>query len=206
MTSSIYEWQKKTPVVLSVAKNLAIATLLCAAGAQSALAGEPETGDVFINNGSVVLMEKDKTTKFITPKELLAHGRFEIRIKRPKTAEDQKEETIPTPTLSERIEARRIMHEANQAYFSGDIAKSWDLISQAEKLDPTFYRIKTMKGSLLYKIGSTDLAVEIWTESLAQHPDQPEIVQTLESLKKIGAAGPAIANGVAPGKKKAALQ
>jgi hypothetical protein len=191
-------------------KFITAAALVCAvtwaAGSagkvRAAEADHKENSEVFVNHGSVVLMEQDKTTKFITPKELLAHGRFEIRIKRPKPVEAQPE-VIPAPTLSERIEARRIMHEANQAYFSGDIAKSWDLIAQAEKLDPDFYRIKTMKGSLLYKIGSTDLAVEIWTESLAQNPDQPEIVHTIESLKKGGEAGPAIAKGAATDNKKA---
>lgn len=165
------------------------------------------TNEVFVNNGSVVLMENDTITKFITPKELLENGRFEIRIKRPKPVEVVAEE-LPAPTLSERIEARRIMHDANQAYFAGDIQKSWELVAKAEELDPTFYRIKTMKGSLLYKIGSVDLAQEVWQESLAQNPNQPEIVQTLQAIKsRPAAAGSTVAKGDdTNAKKKASLQ
>lgn len=173
----------------------------------TAVAEEAATNEVFVNHGSVVLMENDTITKFVTPKVLLEHGRFEIRIKRPKKVEVVPE-AAPIPTLSERIEARRIMHDANQAYFGGDIQKSWELVARAEQLDPSFYRIKTMKGSLLYKIGSVDLALEVWQESLAQNPNQPEIVQTLQAIKNRPAtAGSTVATGTdVNAKKKAALQ
>lgn len=172
----------------------------------SAPAEEAGKNEVFINHGSIVLMENDAITKFITPKLLMEHGRFEVRIKRPKA--EAAPEALPAATLSERIEARRIMHDANQAYFAGDIAKSWELVTQAEQLDPTFYRIKTMKGSLLYKIGSVDLALEVWQESLLQNPNQPEIVQTLQAIKSRSAgAGSTVAAGAdVNAKKKASLQ
>lgn len=163
-------------------------------------------GDVFINHGSIILMENDKATRFITPKALMNHGRFQIRIKRPQEQEANVA-AAPQPTLSERIEARRIMHEANQAYFNNDLTKSWELVAKAEQLDPDFYRIKTMKGSLLYKIGSVDLATEVWNESLTQHPDQPEIVQTLQAIKsKSGHLPGTVAKGETPATKTKALQ
>ena len=142
---------------------------------------EPEK-EAFFNNGELVLEEDGKVTRFVTPREFADSARFVLRIKR-----EKKEEPIPVveetpPSLAERIEARKIMHEANQAYLKGELERTWELVAAAEQLDPDFYRIKTVKGSLLYKIGSRELAIEIWQESLRQNPDQPEIVQMIKKL------------------------
>jgi hypothetical protein len=143
-----------------------------------------KAGEVYLNQGNLVLEEDGKITKFITPSALPEHGRFQVRISRPKAVlpEVLPEAPQEPATLSQRIEARRIMNDANAAFFKGDVTKAWDLVVQAENLDPSFYLIKTMKGSLLYKIGSTDLALEVWNESLAQNPDQPEIRQLMNTL------------------------
>lgn len=135
----------------------------------------------YLNHDRIVLEEEEKITKFFTPKELLNHGRFQVRIKKPKEIVPEGQER-PQPTMADKIEARRLMHVANQAYFKGEVSKAWELVEKAEALDPDFYRIKTMKGSLLYKIGSVDLAKEIWMKSLEQNPNQPEIIKVINQL------------------------
>jgi hypothetical protein len=167
---------------------------------------EKKAGEVYLNQGDLVLEEDGKITKFITPSALSEHGRFQVRIVRPKAAlppEKAPEAPVEPANLSQRIEARRILNDANAAFFKGDVTRAWDLVVQAENLDPTSYLIKTMKGSLLYKIGSTDLAVEVWNESLAQNPDQPEIRQLLTTLLNQAKAPAGIATGlpVEPAKK-----
>ena len=163
--------------------------------------------DVYVNDGNIVLEEDGKITQYIAPKRLLDNGRFQIRINRPKAEVITDPQEVAASTLSDRIEARKIMHDANQAYFKGEIAKTWELVAQAEKLDPNFYRVITMKGSLLYKIGSTELAVEVWMESLAQNPNQPEIAKLIESiLNKTGSKLNVAKGSVAPGGKKVSTQ
>ena len=157
-----------------------------------------KAGEVYLNQGNLVLEEDGKITKFITPSALSEHGRFQVRISRPKAVVPDAQPVAPVEpaTLSQRIEARRIMNDANAAFFKGDVTKAWDLVVQAENLDPTFYLIKTMKGSLLYKIGSTDLALEVWNESLAQNPDQPEIKQLMTTLLNNAKSPTGIATGL----------
>lgn len=157
-----------------------------------------KAGEVYLNQGNLVLEEDGKITKFITPKALSEHGRFQVRIARPKAVVPEVLPEAPKEpaNLSQRIEARRIMNDANDAFFKGDVTKAWDLVMQAEKLDPSFYLIKTMKGSLLYKIGSTDLALEVWNESLAQNPDQPEIRQLMTTLLNNAKVPAGIATGL----------
>lgn len=187
--------------------------ILGAVMAAQAAAAEPGQGveaggpEVFVNHGDLVLSEDGKMTKFITPRILMENGRFQVRIKRP-VAEPKQEAELPAVevSLTDRIEARRIMHDANQAFFDGEIAKTWDLVARAESLDPTYFRIKTMKGSLLFKIGSTDLALEVWRDSLAQNPDQPEILQVIKSIEAGGGARREVARGVPADENKASLQ
>ncbi|MBP9707194.1 MAG: hypothetical protein KBD78_06080 [Oligoflexales bacterium] len=138
--------------------------------------------DVYENYGDLVLVEKNKVTKFITPKDIHANGSYVVRIKKIDDANNSIDEK--TASQEEKIEARRIMFQANQEFFNGNLDKAWDLIEQAEKLDKDFYRIKSMKGSLLYRIGSKDLAVAMWQESLALNPAQPEIVKMLQETQK----------------------
>lgn len=138
--------------------------------------------DVYENYGDLVLVEKNKVTKFITPKDIHANGSYVVRIKKIDDANNSIDEK--TASQEEKIEARRIMFQANQEFFNGNLDKAWDLIEQAEKLDKDFYRIKSMKGSLLYRIGSKDLAVAMWQESLALNPAQPEIVKLLQETQK----------------------
>jgi len=160
---------------------------------------QKKAGEVYLNQGHLVLEEDGKITKFITPRALSDHGRFQVRIVRPKAdlpAEPLPTEPVEPATLSQRIEARRILNDANAAFFKGDVTKAWDLVVQAEKLDPTSYLVKTMKGSLLYKIGSPDLALEIWHESLAQNPDQPEIRQLMSTILNQAKATSGIATGL----------
>ena len=149
----------------------------------SSFAAEKEEIDVYVSNGGeIVLHEKDKITRFITPKKLIMNGSYQVVIKREVKIEDQV--ALKEPTESEKIEARRIMYNANQAFFKGGIEKAWELIEKAEALDPDYYRIKSMKGSLLYKIGSKDLAISLWKQSLAINPNQPEIVAILNKAQK----------------------
>lgn len=166
----------------------------------------PEKREVFYDRGDLVLVEGEDVTRFITPRILSEYGRFQLKIHRPKPKSPDVEELPAERALADRIEARRIMHEANQAFFKGEIARAWELVAQAETLDPSFYRIKTMKGSLLYKIGSKDLAMEVWRESLAQNPDQPEIVLVLKGIAAENATRPTVATGVSSDEKKASLQ
>jgi tetratricopeptide (TPR) repeat protein len=134
---------------------------------------------VYENYGDLVIKNGAKQQKLIIPPQMKNHSRFLIRAK----PEGGKLGGVASSTES-KIEARRIMYQANQAFFKGEIEKTWDLIEQAEKLDPEFYRIKSMKGSLLYRIGSKDLAAELWKDSLEKKPDQPEIRALLEKTLK----------------------
>jgi hypothetical protein len=172
----------------------------------SALVGgaQKPAPEVYINNGNLVLEENGKVTQFIIPKKLLDNGRYQIRVKRPAVEKNQPPKETLATTLSDRIEARRIMHDANQAYYKGEIAKTWDLVAKAEKLDPKFYRVITMKGSLLYKIGSEELAAEVWQKSLQQNPDQPEIAKLIDKiLKQTATKSGAISNNLSsPSNKK----
>lgn len=137
---------------------------------------------VYLNEGHIVLEENGVITKFFTPKRLVENGQFSVRIKNPPADTKNNNVDLSKITLDDKIEARRIMHEANQTYFDGKIAKTWELVEKAENLDPTYYRIKTMKGSLLFKIGSAELAREVWQESLQQNPNQPEIVAAIRRM------------------------
>ena len=161
------------------------------------------TPEVYVNNGSLVLEENGEVTQFIVPKKLLDNGRYEIRVDRAVAEQTKSSKENIATTLSDRIEARRIMHDANQAYYKGEIAKTWDLVARAEKLDPKFYRVITMKGSLLYKIGSTELAAEVWQKSLEQNPNQPEIANLIEKiLKKTATKSGVISNNLLSPKSK----
>lgn len=135
-------------------------------------------------DGSIVLMEDDKITKFITPRQLTAAGSFEIVVKRGGNAVAGERAPGAEPTEAERIEARRIMYKANQAFFKGDIEGTWDLVEQAEKLDPNYARVLSMKGSLLYKIGSVGLAKYLWNKSLQMDPNQEDIREALRQADR----------------------
>ena len=155
---------------------------LCISSLLALEAYATEKKDVYYNAGSIVIEDSTGIRKFITPKALIEHGNFNIKIERERI---EPEEIPAAVSLKDKIEARRIMYEANQTFFNGEIAKTWDLVKEAEALDPTYYRIKTMKGSLLYKIGSRDLAEKVWLESLEQNPDQPAILSVLNAGRNI---------------------
>ncbi len=165
-------------------KISSLLSLVFACSASGVFAADPVTPkslDVIDNQGDLILIEKDKKTRYITPKEINSTGSFLVKIQRERAKE---EEARKAPTQDEKIEARKLMFEANQAFFKGEFQKVWDLIDQAENLDPEFYRIKSMKGSLLYRIGSKDLAVSLWQESLKVNPDQPDIIELLQNTQK----------------------
>lgn len=154
--------------------------LLCMSLRLEAAGSDGPVLDVYENYGDFVLVEKSKVTRFVTPQSIHANGNFTIRIKRNPTAEPV---VKAEPSQNDKIEARKLMYNANQAFFSGNFEKAWELVEQAEAKDPSFYRIKSMKASLLYRIGSKDLAVTLWQESLAINPDQPEIVDILKKTE-----------------------
>jgi tetratricopeptide (TPR) repeat protein len=141
--------------------------------------------EVFENHGDLVLRDGDQQQRLLVPSQMRSHSRFIIRAKRATDATTARDAAVAAGSSTEnKVAARRIMYQANQAFFKGEIEKTWELIEQAEKLDPEFYRIKSMKGSLLFKIGSKDLAVELWRESLTKNPNQPEIRAMLENAEK----------------------
>lgn len=166
---------------LKVFGFLSLVFACSASGLYAADPVTPKSLDVIDNQGDLILIEKDKKTRYITPKEMSTTGSFLVKIQRQAPEE---EAARKAPTQDEKIEARKLMFEANQAFFKGEFQKVWDLIDKAENLDPEFYRIKSMKGSLLYRIGSKDLAISLWQESLKVNPDQPDIIEMLQNTQK----------------------
>lgn len=136
---------------------------------------------VYENNGDLVVSEGEIQQKLLIPSIMKTKSRFQIRIKKSDTTQLS---NLGEPSLDAKVEARRIMFKANQAFFSGDLEKTWELIDQAEKLDPGYYRIRNMKGSLLYKLGSRDVARELWKTSLEINPEQPDIKALLDNTKE----------------------
>lgn len=155
---------------------------------QEALAQEAkETLEVYENLNDIVVVEPKGPKRLVTPKKLHANGRYLIRIKKPEpVAEAPTPEPAPAKeaNLDERTRAAKLLFDANAAFFKGDIETAWNNIDEAEKLEPNNVRIKNMKGSILYKVGSKELAIPVWEQSLAINPDQPEIRQMLEKSKE----------------------
>jgi Flp pilus assembly protein TadD len=86
--------------------------------------------------------------------------------------------------MDQKVKAQKLLFQANQQFIRGNITKTWELVDQAKRLDPAHYRIKTMEGSLLYRMGSKDLAFDRWGESLKQNPDQPELLAIMKEAKR----------------------
>ncbi len=140
-----------------------------------------KTLEVYENEEDLVLVEPNGPRRLVTPRNIHANGRYLIRMKKPEVGAVAEAGSAPkTPSQDDLVKARKHLFDANEAFFKGDLQKTWSLIDEAEKLDPGNYRIMSMKGSLLYRIGSKDLAVPLWEQSLAINPDQPEIRQILE--------------------------
>jgi lipopolysaccharide biosynthesis regulator YciM len=167
-------------------KQIAV-LILCSASVHS-LTGLSQSAsstgiEVFQSYGDLVVREGAEQRRLIIPSEMRSHPRFVIRTKRSNEAlaltNPQRE-----PSTEDKVNARKVMYQANQAFFKGEIEKAWQLVEEAENLDPDFYRIKSMKGSLLFKIGSKELAVDLWRDSLTKNPDQPEIRAMLEKTEK----------------------
>lgn len=139
--------------------------------------------EVYESSNDLVLVEPEGPRKLVAPRKLQTNGRYIIRMKKdaPLAAVEEKPKQA---TQEELIKARKYLFDANEAFFKGDLQKAWSMIDEAEKLDPENYRIKSMKGSLLYRTGSKDLAIPLWEQSLAINPDQPEIRRILEKSKE----------------------
>ena len=132
-----------------------------------------------IEGRSEIIVYKDGTSRsFIVSPKLLESSRYLIKIGK------EKDETGTISSLNismaDRVQAQKLLFKANQHFIKGQITKTWELVDAAKKLDPSHYRIKTMEGSLLYQMGSKDLAMTRWQQSLKQNPDQPELVAILK--------------------------
>lgn len=139
------------------------------------------------SDGDLVLVEKKGTTRLITPSTMFKRGRFSVRVPRPKAVvESPAEVKLKTPSVTDRVNAQKYLFAANQAFFDSELDKAWALVDRAEQLDPTDHRIMNMKGSLLYRTGSKDLAVALWKQSLKARPDQPDIKKMLETASTAG--------------------
>lgn len=136
------------------------------------------------NHGRAILLHADQehgVERITPPHNIYSIGRLELRVARPGAKPQAKTETAVS--LADKVKARRLLTEANQAFFRGDLPRSWQLIDQAEGLNPHDHKILSMKGSLLFKTGSKDLAVQLWQSSLQQNPNQPDIAALLKQVQ-----------------------
>ena len=85
------------------------------------------------------------------------------------------EESFDEAKLSE------LLYRAKTFFKEGLATKAWDFVNEAEELSPNDYRVKAMKGSLLYKSGDYEEAKKYWQESLDRNPEQPKIKKLLKS-------------------------
>ena len=138
--------------------------------------------EIVEGKSEIVVYQNGRARTLIVPPRLLESSRYFIKL-----AKDDKVEgelSAGQISMNQRVKAQKLLYQANQQFIKGNITRTWALVDEAKQLDPNHYRIKTMEGSLLYKMGSKDLAFSRWEESLKQNPDQPELMAILKEAKR----------------------
>lgn len=138
--------------------------------------------EVVEGKSEIIVYQNGKARTLIVPPQLIDSSRYFIKLAKD-TATDG-ELSAGQTSMDERVKAQKLLYEANQQFIKGNITKTWEMVDKAKQLDPNHYRIKTMEGSLLYQMGSKDLAFTRWQESLKQNPDQPELLAVMKEAQQ----------------------
>ena len=124
------------------------------------------------------------------PEDALAENPTEDPSKKPK-----KDPPDYLPPEKKETDVGKLMLRAYTAFKNGRLERSMDFLKEAETLAPNHPSIKTMKGSIYYKLGVIDKAKKAWTESLRINPNQKKV---RDYLKRIGGNPDAIENDGPP--------
>ena len=96
--------------------------------------------------------------------------------------EDEKEDEEDLPPLPPETNVGRLMLKAYATFKRGQLEKSMTYLDQAERLAPKHPTIKTMKGSIYYRLGLLQEARKFWLESLKLNPNQQSVRKFLEKI------------------------
>lgn len=138
--------------------------------------------EVIEGKSEIVVYQNGKARTLIVPPRMLESSRYFIKL-----ADDDlngSDLAVGQTTMDQRVQAQKLLFQANQEFIQGNVSRTWELVDKAKQLDPSHYRIKTMEGSLLYRMGSKDLAFKRWGESLQQNPDQPELLAIMKEANR----------------------
>ncbi len=102
-------------------------------------------------------------------------------------AKETKDDKAAKADSSIKIDPKDIskyIYQAKKLFNSGDKVAAWDLIDRLEEVAKDDYRIKTMKGSLLYQSGDFAGAITYWQESLKLNKNQADVMMMLEKAQR----------------------
>lgn len=77
-----------------------------------------------------------------------------------------------------------LIQQAVRAFQNREYQTSLSMLNDAEEIDPKNFQVKSMKGSVFFKIGSTKSALKYWKDSIALNPHQPKIKRYLRKLEQ----------------------
>jgi tetratricopeptide (TPR) repeat protein len=145
------------------------------------------------DQNSVTVAINGKINQYFLPEELLDLPHYIIKIPRSEFSLGVKgQDRIWKNNFSEleldqmasqnlaRVE--ELIKVAKEHFHQGKLSQALQLLSDASKISPSNYVVKTMMGSIYFKLGNKSMASKNWNESLYLNPLQPKVSRYLEHL------------------------
>ena len=151
----------------------------------------------FLNNGNLTIyIPKEFYTKLKEKDKKLDPSNKPTPVATNTKPEITQKDTTPTLPLAP-VDVSSLLVKAYLNFHRKNFVKTLDYLDQAEGLDHKNVLAKSMKGSLFYVMGFTNLAKQKWEESLKLNPNQDRIKAFLLSIEK---NSPAVVLGETPTK------
>jgi predicted Zn-dependent protease len=143
--------------------------------------------EFYEKDGDLIIIDRTENRSFKF-KNIKTYDNFRVRVGSLKSHRDKeqpqtKEEKAAVDLQEQGKKVDAQLREANQLYFKGQFQKCLQTLQEIEALSPNDYQIKTMMGSVYFKLNDQMKAKEYWQNSLKLNPAQPELVEKLKVIK-----------------------
>lgn len=133
-------------------------------------------------DGNDVVIVTDTGVRRINGKDrITTNSSYEIMVENRPV--EYKDLTSDEYIRQKKAKVSRLLFEAQNLFKRSQFSESWSLVDQAEKLSPRNPKVLVMKGSLLYRAKSTELALQYYEAALKIDPSQSQVKVLIGKLK-----------------------
>ncbi|SMF00046.1 hypothetical protein [Pseudobacteriovorax antillogorgiicola] len=143
-----------------------------------------EIKEIYENNGEMIIETEKGVHRIKIDDALKNESSYDIKLHERNFIDDESQFILRRElSLKEKTKLTRLLFNAKSDYSKRNFEKSLKQVDEALDIDPWNFELFNMKGSIMYMMGSPELALKYWQKSILINENQEKLKSTIAKVE-----------------------